>query len=336
MEDIDDFLNKTFSHLEKTEKKQLLNKKTEYRRRYSSLTSIEANINTKSELNLNKNSSLELREEKREYKLQSNFINVITQDNLYSSIQNHANNICLNKEKELKDAKKTKVINESSVKSILSPFFPSEKIYSNEINDNKSFLLDKFINQEKEKKKKIKKRRIIDKYSNIVEQLEKTNVDYEMFSEINKLWLGYISELLTMIPSLGKKIDRVKLNEKILDKDLDAILGKLLKADMTGALLKVIDSVNKNNINIMGYVVFESKNCFLICRKNKKDRLYKVCKKGSIFKLYLYNEKAALDNRINQSLNNSSNTQEILYSFTLIGDNFDYKSTERTKAKFKK
>ena len=92
----------------------------------------------------------------------------------------------------------------------------------------------------------------------------------------------------------------------------EIILNKILKADLHGAILTVIKSTNVNNIGIEGIVLFESKRTFNIL--NKKNEVKTVLKQGSVFEIYIdYN-----------------NSKIIIY-----GDNFIFKSAERTKIKFK-
>ena len=90
------------------------------------------------------------------------------------------------------------------------------------------------------------------------------------------------------------------------------ILSKVLKADLHGAILTVVKSTNINNIGIEGIVLFESKRTFNIL--NKKNEIKTVLKQGSVFEIFMDYIKAKI----------------ILY-----GDNFIFKSTERTKIKFK-
>ena len=91
----------------------------------------------------------------------------------------------------------------------------------------------------------------------------------------------------------------------------DTILNKMLKADLHGAILTVINSTNKNNIGINGIVIFESKRTFNLL--NKKNEIKTILKNGSVFEIEI------------------NNGIKIL----IYGDNFIFKSAERTKIKFK-
>ena len=90
------------------------------------------------------------------------------------------------------------------------------------------------------------------------------------------------------------------------------ILEKILKADLHGAILTVINSTNKNNIGISGIVLFESRRTFNIL--TKKNEIKTILKQGCIFETLL-----------------QFNNMKIL----IYGENFIYKSAERTKIKFK-
>ena len=93
------------------------------------------------------------------------------------------------------------------------------------------------------------------------------------------------------------------LNEEI-------IANKFLKADLHGSMIKVINSNNKNNIGIKGILIFESRRTFNILTKENKVKT--ILKPGSLFEITFNN-----------------------IEIQILGDNFLYKSAERTKAKYK-
>ena len=92
----------------------------------------------------------------------------------------------------------------------------------------------------------------------------------------------------------------------------ETILSKMLKADLHGAILTVKNSTNKNNIGISGIVLFESRRTFNIL--TNKNEIKTILKQGCIFETLL-----------------QFNNMKIL----IYGENFIYKSSERTKIKFK-
>ena len=92
----------------------------------------------------------------------------------------------------------------------------------------------------------------------------------------------------------------------------ETILSKMLKADLHGAILTVKNSTNKNNIGISGIVLFESRRTFNIL--TNKNEIKTILKQGCIF----------------ETLRHFNNMKILIY-----GENFIYKSAERTKIKFK-
>lgn len=92
----------------------------------------------------------------------------------------------------------------------------------------------------------------------------------------------------------------------------DIIGDKFLKADLHGALIEVISATNKNTIGIKGILLLETKKTFnLISHDNS---LKTILKQGTIFKINLPYGNICIN---------------------LIGNNFIFKSSERTKIKFK-
>lgn len=201
--------------------------------------------------------------------------------------------------------------NSSNIKleNVIKPLFSSDKIYENEFkNSDRNFILDRFIGNPSKKKQedcpptnlptqlKINKFKKI-KESSIIKTLKNdSSITYSSFISMNKLWKEYISNLLNKTTQA------------------DTINSKMLKADLHGAIIEVVQSKNKNLNNIRGLNLLETKRTFnLLC---EDDQIKTVLKKGCIFSVDLpYEEKKI--------------------SIKIIGDNFMYKAVERTKAKFK-
>lgn len=285
MDDLNDFLSKSLAMLEKQEKKS--------RRRLSSL-SIDKNLKkpkkpiaTKAEI-------------PNDQKIVLNFSNTISEETLYTPLYERKANLSKH--------------NDNLVKQSLSPFFPSEQIYSNEINDSKNFLLDKYINQNKQEKASRKKKIVSDKYSDIIDNLSKENLKYTELLPLTGMWLKYIKELILTDQN-------TKLTSVYLKKNQDGIYHKFLKCDYHGAYCVVHDSTNKNIIGVCGIVILETKNVFFIL--DIANRLKMILKKGSIFKFPLIDTYSSI-----------GLTEEDMNVY-INGDGFLYKATERTKAKFK-
>ena len=176
-------------------------------------------------------------------------------------------------------------------KNLIKPLFPNDEVFEKEFTPDKIYLIDKFINRTTKKNKK--KQMKLNYTHNMIKNLKKEKMDYTSLLSMNQLWKEYITELM---------------NNSNND---DTILNKILKADLHGAILTVINSTNKNNIGINGIVIFESKRTFNLL--NKKNEIKTILKNGSVFEIEI------------------NNGIKIL----IYGDNFIFKSAERTKIKFK-
>ena len=177
-------------------------------------------------------------------------------------------------------------------KNLIKPLFPNDEVFQKEFTPDKVYLIDKFINRTTKKNKK--KQMKLNYTHNMIKTLKKEKMDYDTLLSMNQLWQDYITELMNN-----------SNNE-------ENILSKILKADLHGAILTVINSTNKNNIGISGIVLFESRRTFNLL--NKKNEIKTILKNGCVFETEMkYN-----------------GIKIIIY-----GDNFIYKSAERTKIKFK-
>ena len=176
-------------------------------------------------------------------------------------------------------------------KNLIKPLFPNDEVFEKEFTPDKIYLIDKFINRTTKKNKK--KQMKLNYTHNMIKNLKREKMDYTSLLSMNQLWKEYITELM---------------NNSNND---DTILNKMLKADLHGAILTVINSTNKNNIGINGIVIFESKRTFNLL--NKKNEIKTILKNGSVFEIEI------------------NNGIKIL----IYGDNFIFKSAERTKIKFK-
>ena len=186
----------------------------------------------------------------------------------------------------------TKTEKNIQTKNLIKPLFPNDEVFQKEFTPDKVYLIDKFINRTTKKNKK--KQMKLNYTHNMIKTLKKEKMDYDTLLSMNQLWQDYIKDLMNN-----------SNNE-------ENILSKMLKADLHGAILTVINSTNKNNIGISGIVLFESRRTFNLL--NKKNEIKTILKNGNIFET------------------------EINYNgmkIHIYGDNFIYKSAERTKIKFK-
>jgi len=186
---------------------------------------------------------------------------------------------------EIKDEKNIQT------KNLIKPLFPNDEVFEKEFTPDKIYLIDKFINRANKKNKK--KQMKLNYTHNMIKNLKNEKMEYTSLLSMNQLWKEYITELM---------------NNSTND---ETILNKMLKADLHGAILTVVNATNKNNIGISGIVIFESKRTFNLL--NNKNEVKTILKNGCVFET---------------EINNGIKIQ-------IYGDNFLYKSAERTKIKFK-
>lgn len=185
----------------------------------------------------------------------------------------------------------------NNVNNILLPLFPNDKVYNAEfVNSDKTLLLDKFVGNKSvgDKNHKVSNKFKISK--TVIEQLKTDkSLNYQdLNSSMHQMWKNYILSLLN------------NTNQA------DTIYSKMVKADLHGAKLEIVQSSNKNQIGVSGIVMLETRRCFVVLTNYNKIKT--LLKKGSVFRVAIY-------------LNNQS--------VDIVGDNFMYKAVERTKAKYK-
>ncbi len=277
-------------------------------------------------------------------------------NDIYQSISN----VGKNENKSLYTGPAMKGQKDDKISEILLPLFPNEKVFYNEFNSEKIFLLDKFIAKGDNKKKKKQKNKEAkleenDENINFENQIRKQNKNYKKEKEsstINKLKsdksLDYLAIMETMNP-LWKNYLKTLLNK---NQNLDTIYSKMVKADLHGAKIMICDSLNKNNIGIEGINLLETKRTFSLL--DKKNEIKIILKKGSVFAIdisFAYEDAINNGNSANNNISVSAlgNTGNIYANpetgknprmkfpviIKIIGDNFLYKSSFRTKAKYK-
>jgi RNase P/RNase MRP subunit p29 len=123
--------------------------------------------------------------------------------------------------------------------------------------------------------------------------------------KLNKLWNQYIQTLL------GKD-DPTNPNH------MASICSKIVKADLTGANLRISASKNQSLVGITGIVVRESVRCIFII--NEKNEVKNIQKAGSVFEV---------------QLPCSIKDSERVFGIRIWGDNIIHLGSERTKVRFK-
>ncbi|KAI9505854.1 ribonuclease P protein subunit p29 [Coemansia spiralis] len=125
---------------------------------------------------------------------------------------------------------------------------------------------------------------------------------YELFIPLHEMWSRYIESLMG-----GKPLEEMNADSK----QRQMMLGRLIKADMHGAVMAVDRAKCPNYIGIKGIVAQETKNVFKII--TKEDRLVTVPKAHCVFMLEL-----------------PSGLQCQIY-----GNQFAFRASERASKKFK-
>ncbi|GAO48779.1 hypothetical protein G7K_2948-t1 [Saitoella complicata NRRL Y-17804] len=128
---------------------------------------------------------------------------------------------------------------------------------------------------------------------------------YEIYEPLNVLWRGYIREVL----GTGFKVSS------------SGAMPKLLKADMHGAILKVVQSKCPSRVGVEGICVKETKNAFVLVTKG--NNMKTIPKEASIFSL-----------EIDVTAEGPPQEENKLV-FEIFGNQFAYRSAERVGKKFK-
>lgn len=189
------------------------------------------------------------------------------------------------------------------------------------INQNARVALKDYINCCKSSVRNAKRiangQNIVEK-GTLIDYLQKNHPQvWENLPKFNKfrpmheqLWMGYIKEMLNIPPEI-RDTSKFSIN-------CSQALFKLSMADYNGSFLKVVKSVNKNMIGIEGIVIWDSqKNFIMMTEGTLVDEIKCIPKKGTIFALEIpINDKDALQ-------------------FSILGDRFKYRSSDRAGRKFK-
>lgn len=189
------------------------------------------------------------------------------------------------------------------------------------INKNSKRALQDFINHSRRMCQKAKKiayeRKLLMKdelttYLQINEpELWSTLPHYSNYIPMYRdLWLNYIKEVLN-IPRDIKEASKLSINGN------NALL-KLSMAEYNGAKLKVTMSKNPNLIGMEGIVIWDSQKSFIMCKKGTLvDELKIIPKKGTVFEFQI------------------PVTSEEALQYSILGDRFKYRSSDRAGRKFK-
>lgn len=144
---------------------------------------------------------------------------------------------------------------------------------------------------------------------------------FEDFLTLNKLWIGYIQNLLQLNLTGKNNIS------------VPQVLTKLSSADYNGCFLRVLKSKNQKIIGKTGIVIYDSKNFFILVEsRDERDPksiggLKMIEKKGTVFSFVV----PLFDINSEDIDENDDNYLE----FSIIGSRFQFRAPDRSGKKFK-
>ncbi|CAJ2512331.1 Uu.00g053460.m01.CDS01 [Anthostomella pinea] len=131
----------------------------------------------------------------------------------------------------------------------------------------------------------------------------KTGQKYSIYEPLNKLWLGYIREILGNDVYAGGQSAGAKLSA----------------ADFHGAEVEVARSICPSRVGIRGIIIKDSKSTFEFITKH--DKIKTVPKEGTVFRIDVPAQEAKED--------------QGLFSFEIYGEQFQLRSADRANKKFR-
>lgn len=157
---------------------------------------------------------------------------------------------------------------------------------------------------------------------NTIKQLTKMHemqapaLKYSTFVQMNKLWLQYITMVLCV--RANERENGVDVHD---GQNQTSICSKLVKADFSGAHVKVVKSKNEALVGVRGLVVRESARTFILIQPD--DTVKVIPKEATVFQF-----------RLPGHLKSSGEGKKKL-AVNVWGDSILYKGSERSKEKFK-
>ncbi|KAI0361994.1 RNase P/MRP p29 subunit [Trametes cingulata] len=161
-------------------------------------------------------------------------------------------------------------------------------------------------------------------------KLRKEEAKFQLFTPLHSLWLGYMTELLSLSPQpAGTASDPAAAVPSAA-----GMHAKLIKADFHGAVVTVRRSKNPCLVGLSGIVVHETENAFKVI--TQKDQLKLLPKQNNVFvfAVPLYaTPTLAVTPSSPQPLRTVLDMPHI--EFELYGNHFCFRAAERAGRKFK-
>ncbi|KAI8092458.1 Rof/RNase P-like protein [Halteromyces radiatus] len=194
--------------------------------------------------------------------------------------------------------------NISGVKSVVKEFIVGSSTPASILKDMRPVYLDgaNLVKPKEKPKRKAKNRPLNarERRQLKVYDIDKTYIKYDLFLPLHQLWQGYMKDVWESSRG-GTESQAVQ-----------QFAQRLLRADLHGSILTVTKSKNPLFIGTTGIMIQETMNVFSIVTKDNK--LKKVPKAGTIFLL---------------------KTDACKQSFTLYGQQLQFRAAERAAKKFK-
>ncbi|KAI0374793.1 RNase P/MRP p29 subunit [Pilatotrama ljubarskyi] len=163
-------------------------------------------------------------------------------------------------------------------------------------------------------------------------KLRKEETKFLLFVPLHSLWLGYMSELLSLSPQPAGTVS----DPAAAMPGAAGMHAKLIKADFHGAVVTVRRSKNPCLVGISGIVVHETENSFKVI--TRKDQLKLIPKQNSVFvfAVPIY-ATPALPPQASSSPSHPPRTVLDMphIEFELYGNHFCFRAAERAGRKFK-
>ncbi|XP_033754362.1 ribonuclease P protein subunit p29-like isoform X2 [Pecten maximus] len=196
---------------------------------------------------------------------------------------------------------KNKAVKKDFVKAFLKRHLPKQRLLHGEDEEikNKFVMLDNSRTNKTSNKRPTRKKKTLStrECKNLkIFKVEKEDQRYESYLPLHHLWLEYMEELTNFNSFTPGRMTNVQ--------------QRLLKADLHGSLLTVQRSKCPSYVGVTGIILQETRNTFLLITKENKVKC--IPKQHSVFTFMLGS-----------------------YKFTIYGNNFRVRSSERAVRKFK-
>ncbi|KAI0721687.1 RNase P/MRP, p29 subunit [Cerioporus squamosus] len=160
-------------------------------------------------------------------------------------------------------------------------------------------------------------------------KLQKEETKFQLFLPLHSLWVGYMSELLSLSPQPAV----ANTDPASAMPSAAGMHAKLIKADFHGAIVTVRQSKNPCLVGLSGIIVHETENAFKVITRNDQLKMLPKQKSIFVFAVPLYATPALPPRPSTGPLRTILDMPHI--EFELYGNHFCYRAAERTGRKFK-